>query len=225
MPKTDSFETHTERYDAWFETHRYAFESELQAVRTLLPHNGRGVEIGVGTGQFAAKLGIAVGVEPSAAMRQLAGRRGVEAIDGVAEALPLPDASVDYALMVTTVCFLDDIDAAFAEVYRVLAPGGAFVVGLIDRESLLGQEYQRRKRRNVFYKEAVFHSASEVESALRHAGFRKLRAVQTIFEDPEHMIQVDPVKPGYGKGVFVVFCGTKSKRGTSPTARKRGGRT
>ena len=37
------------------------------------------------------------------------------------------------------------------------------------------------------------------------------------------MIQVDPVKPGYGKGVFVVFRGTKLKRETSPAAGQQDG--
>jgi hypothetical protein len=47
-------------------------------VRSLLPAGGYGVEIGVGTGRFAVSLGIAVGVEPSPAMAELARRRGIE---------------------------------------------------------------------------------------------------------------------------------------------------
>jgi len=37
MPKTDAFETHADRYEAWFEHHGAAYESELWAVRELWP--------------------------------------------------------------------------------------------------------------------------------------------------------------------------------------------
>jgi hypothetical protein len=56
-----------------------------------LPKSGTGVEIGVGTGRFAEPLGIRVGVEPSKAMRQVAQKRGIEVIDGVAQVLPFDD--------------------------------------------------------------------------------------------------------------------------------------
>jgi hypothetical protein len=74
-----------------FEKNVFAYKSELQAVRYLLPKRGTGVEIGVGTVRFAEPLGIRVGVEPSKAMREVAQKRGIEVIDGVAEALPFND--------------------------------------------------------------------------------------------------------------------------------------
>ena len=68
------------------------------------------MEIGVGTGRFAEPLGFREGVEPSPAMAERARRRGLEVTDGVAENLPLPDATYDVALMVTTICFVDDLE-------------------------------------------------------------------------------------------------------------------
>src|SRR6202011_4339241 len=62
--------------------------SELRAVRGLLPKDGVGMEIGVGSGRFAAPLGIRYGVDPSVKMRTLAQARGIEAVEGVAEKLP-----------------------------------------------------------------------------------------------------------------------------------------
>jgi hypothetical protein len=61
---TSSFNSHHRRYEAWFSRHEAAF-SELLAVRALLPWEGKGLEIGVGTGRFSAPLGVEVGVDPS----------------------------------------------------------------------------------------------------------------------------------------------------------------
>ena len=46
------------------------------------------IEIGVGTGRFAAPLGIKVGVDPSMTMLTYAAKRGVLGLQGTAEALP-----------------------------------------------------------------------------------------------------------------------------------------
>jgi hypothetical protein len=63
-----AFNTHHERYEAWFACYEAADLSALLAVRALLPWQGQGLEIGVGTGRFAAPLGIRVGVGPSLTM-------------------------------------------------------------------------------------------------------------------------------------------------------------
>lgn len=207
MAQTDVFDLHVDAYENWFEQHSHAYTSELEAVRGLLPQTGLGVEVGVGTGRFAVPLGVRLGVEPSTAMRRVAEARGVDVLDGTAEALPLSDQEVDYVLMVTTLCFLDDVEQALREVRRVLRPDGCVVVGFIDRESQLGRRYEQHKNESVFYRHARFHSAGEVEQALRQAGFAAFEFRQTIFGDPGAMRQPDPVLEGYGKGAFVVVKG------------------
>src|SRR6056297_1468238 len=158
MPKTGPFETHVDRYEAWFERHAAAYESELRAVHELWPADIEGLEIGVGAGHFAGPLGIRTAVEPAAAMRKAAVRRGIDALDGVAERLPFPDARFDAALMVTTICFLDNPERAAREMYRVLRPAGCAVIGFVDRESVLGRAYERKRDSSVFYGEAQFYS-------------------------------------------------------------------
>ena len=64
-PRTAAFEANIDRYDRWYEEHRRAYRAELDAVRRLLPAAGSGLEIGVGTGRFAAPLGVGVGLDPS----------------------------------------------------------------------------------------------------------------------------------------------------------------
>ena len=63
--------------------HLPAYEPEIRAVKELVPPSGKGLEIGVGTGQFAALLGVKVGVEPAKAMAAIARKRkrGIKVLD------------------------------------------------------------------------------------------------------------------------------------------------
>lgn len=215
MARTHPFDTHTARYESWFERHRFAYESELAALRALLPaHVERAVEIGVGTGRFAAPLRIRLGLEPSQAMAQIARQRGIEVIEGVAEALPWADNEFDLVLMVTTICFVDDLERSFHEAYRVLKADGVLLIGMVDRQSPLGQEYKRRKFENVFYREANFYSTEEVVDVLRRVGFEDFKFAQTIFRPLEEIQQLEPVKSGYGEGSFVAIRTRKYNVGT-----------
>ena len=204
MPKVESFEKSVDKYEAWFDRNRAAYASELEALRALLPKSGKGLEVGVGTGRFAAPLGIRVGVDPAKAMGKLAMERGIEVRFGVGENLPCKDSSFDFVLLVTTICFLDDVPAAFGEAYRVLKSGGSILVGFIDRESSLGKVYEQRKQDSEFYRDATFLSVSEVMRHLKQAGFRGFVFRQTIFQNPTEMKEADPVRSGYGEGSFVV---------------------
>ena len=209
MAKIEPFEKHKFKYEEWFEKNEFAYKSELQAVRYLLPKKGTGVEIGVGTGRFAEPLGIRVGVEPSKAMRKVAQKRGIEVIDGVAEALPFEDCLFDFALMVTTICFVDDIEASFKEAFRVIKPAGFFINGFVDRKSPLGRFYQKHRAKNVFYNIATFYSVDDVIPYMKKAGFRNLTFTQTIFHTLDEIKEVEAMKEGYGEGSFVVVSGMK----------------
>jgi SAM-dependent methyltransferase len=196
--------THHVRYDDWFERHRAAYLSELLAVRVLLPWEGRGLEIGVGTGRFAGPLGVEFGIDPAGEMLGYAGARGVKVACAVAEALPFAGGIFDYALVVTTICFVIDPKATLREIARVLRPGGKVVIGLIDRESPLGQDYLAHQAENVFYREATFYSAAEVEALLKDTGFSDLVWVQTLSSPPSKIHDIEPISAGTGRGAFLV---------------------
>ena len=125
-------------------------------------------------------------------------------IDGVAEDLPLKDEIYDFALMVTTICFVDDLEQSFREAWRVIKPGGSLIVGFVDRESPLGKIYQKHKAKSVFYRTATFYSVDEVASCMKKAGFESLDFAQTIFHNLDEIKGIESVKEGYGEGSFVV---------------------
>jgi len=205
MPKTAPFDKHLKEYEQWFVDHYPVFQSELEAIRQVLPSGGECVEIGVGSAIFATPLGVKRGIEPSAAMREKAKERGVDVIDGIAEDLPFPGESIDSALMVTTVCFVDDVIQAFREVHRVLKPEGSFVIGFVDKNSLLGQWYLQNKAKSLFYQDATFYSTAELLTYLKETGFVVELVRQTVFGRLDEINEVQLSLPGYGEGCFVVI--------------------
>lgn len=205
MARIQPFEEHSVEYEKWFVDNKFVYQSEIMAIRWHLPKKGRGLEIGVGSGRFAAPLGIAEGLEPSPKMAEVARERGISVTEGVAEDLPFEDSVFDFLLMVTTICFVDDLDRSFREAYRVLKEGGALVIGFIDRESPVGKIYNKFKEHSVFYRMATFYSVGEVLDSLEKAGFRRFSFSQTIFNELKKITAPEPTREGYGEGSFVAI--------------------
>jgi ubiquinone/menaquinone biosynthesis C-methylase UbiE len=204
MAKIEPFEKYPYQYEDWFERNKFVYESELRAISKQLPESKKGIEIGVGSGRFAAPLGIKIGVEPSNEMGKLAQKRGIEVINGMAESLPFDDSQFDFALMTTTICFVDDMVASFQEAYRVLKPGGFLIIGFIEKESPIGRLYQKHKGESMFYGIATFYTVDEVISNLKKVGFKNFNFTQTIFHNLAEIRDIEPIKEGYGEGSFVV---------------------
>lgn len=101
-----------------------------EAVRRhLRPRPGMTlVDIGAGTGQFAAAFSewfevSVVAVEPSAAMRaQIPRTPSIDVLEGDATSLPLPDESVDAAWLSLVLHHVPDLEVAARELRRVLRP-------------------------------------------------------------------------------------------------------
>ncbi|MFA5924448.1 MAG: class I SAM-dependent methyltransferase [Methylococcaceae bacterium] len=211
MPKAAPFEAHHQHYEAWFKKHEAAYISELLALRAFVPWDGRGIEIGVGSARFAAPLGVQVGVDPSPAMLVHAAARGISVVEGTAENLPFVAACFDFALVVTTLCFVDSPVRMLEEARRVLKPGGRLVIGFIDRDSDLGQDYLAHQNENIFYREATFYSADEVARLLLETGFTIDAWGQTLARPLPDTREIESLRPGQGQCAFVVVAATREK--------------
>lgn len=209
MPKIEGYESHAEEYEQWFNEHPAIYQAEIKAIQQLLPL-GKGIEIGAGSGLFMAPLGTDTGIEPSAAMRQIAQQRGLTLINGVAEALPIKEAIYDYALFITSTCFLDDPVLAYQEAARVTKPKGTIIIAFLEKNSHLGQTYQIHKDKSPFYCDATFYSFEEITSMLEQAGFENFKSVQTVL-DPSHPQPATTILPGHDQGAFIVVRAEKKE--------------
>lgn len=197
------FTEHHQAYDAWFDRNPLVYQAELRAVHSLLPQ-GRGLEVGVGSGRFAGPLGVGLGLDPSWSMLELARGRGVGCINGRAEALPVRTEVLDYLLLVTVLCFLPEPLVALREARRVVKKGGRAVIAFIDGMSPLGKQYEAGKKSSVFYQDARFYPVEEVLALLRRAGFSAFTIRQTLVGPVNAIGPNEPVAAGWGQGGLVV---------------------
>jgi SAM-dependent methyltransferase len=103
---------------------------EFLAARLGLGPGRTVVDLAAGTGKLTRPLlasgADVVAVEPVAEMRA-ALPAGARALEGTAEAIPLADASADVVTVAQAFHWFD-VDAALAEIHRVLRGGGALVL-------------------------------------------------------------------------------------------------
>jgi ubiquinone/menaquinone biosynthesis C-methylase UbiE len=102
--------------------------------RLLAGLSGRVVEVGAGNGlnfwHYPNTVSEVVAVEPEPYLRdraEEAARKVLVAVsvtDGVADALPLADASVETGVASLVLCTVPDQEGALAELRRVIRPGG-----------------------------------------------------------------------------------------------------
>jgi ubiquinone/menaquinone biosynthesis C-methylase UbiE len=130
-----------------YDTTRAASPSVLGPLREALAGapGRRLVDIGGGTGNYSRALRdegwepLVIDREP--AMLAQAAAKGLETLTGDAQELPLPDASVDAAMLVSMLHHVEDPAVALAEARRILRPGGRLALQIFTLEDLAGLWY------------------------------------------------------------------------------------
>lgn len=132
----------------------------------------RHLDVAVGTGAIARSAvdivgasGSVLGLDPSMGMLQQAVRSArIPVIQGVAERLPLPDASFDFLSMGYALRHVGDLRTTFDEYARVLKPGGKLLIlEFAQPKSRLGYAVGR------FYLNRVVPWLSQIGSGKKQA--------------------------------------------------------
>lgn len=119
-------------------TYRPVHNAVLPALRA--GRTRRVLDIGCGTGQLAARIRQAlpaasvVGCDFSAGMlqRAVARSQAIDWVRGDAGRLPFRDGAFDAVVSTEAFHWFPDQDAALAELFRVLAPGGRLLLALVN---------------------------------------------------------------------------------------------
>ncbi len=159
--------------------------AEIRAHRDelLAGLRGRVVEVGAGSGanfpHYPPEVGEVVAVEPESYLREQARAAAdgaavrVTVLDGIADALPLEDASCDAAVACLVLCSVPDQATALAELLRVLKPGGElrFYEHVHAHTPWMARAQQLVDR--TFWPRAFggCHTARDTVAAIERAGF------------------------------------------------------
>jgi arsenite methyltransferase len=170
------------------------------------------LDVGCGPGFYAAELldevgpeGSIVGVDRSPQMlavaaRRCQGRGNVEFHEGDATSLPVEDAGFDAALSVQVLEYVADVDAALAELHRVLRPGGRVVVWDVDwaTVSWYSRDPARMARVLGAWDDHLTHPSlpQTLAARLRSVGFTDVQAEGHSFTTAE------PSPDAYGTAIM-----------------------
>lgn len=151
--------------------------ASLQPGETLLDlGSGGGIDCLIAARELG-QTGRVIGIDITESMVLLSrhnqakmGMSQIEFLRGEIEDLPLPDASVDVVISNDTINLSPDKDAAFSEMFRVLKPGGRFVICDLATDDGLPAQW----RSNLFKLAGCLNGAlelCELVAKLRRAGF------------------------------------------------------
>lgn len=182
------FDTRAAEYDAWYdgEPGKGIFAMEVECLKPFLqtcprPH----LEIGVGTGRFAAALKVEYGLDPAPGPLRIAASRGIQVVRAVGEKVPFADGSFGGVLLALTLCFVDNPLAVLRETRRILRPDGRLMLGLVPGESPWAKHYLRKgDEGHWIYRGARFYSREQIESLLRLSRFEVVAYRSSLFQRP-----------------------------------------
>ncbi|MGW1150838.1 arsenite methyltransferase [Streptomyces rubiginosohelvolus] len=129
------------------------------------------------------------------ANQKKAGATNVEFLKGTIEAIPLPANTIDVVISNCVINLSTDKPAVFAEMFRVLAPGGRIGISDVVADDQLGPD-QRAERGDYVGCIAGALSFTEYREGLASVGFTNIELTPThAVADGMHSATVRAVKP------------------------------
>ncbi|OYT61124.1 MAG: hypothetical protein B6U69_04220 [Thermofilum sp. ex4484_15] len=126
----EAFERNADYYEEWYRKPlgRYVLRAELNALNSLVPKRGLGLDVGGGTGEFSSKLKgrEVICLDPALRMLKKAREKGVDCVAGVAGLPPFRDSSFDFLLLVTVLEFLREPVNDLKSLKRLLRDSSPF---------------------------------------------------------------------------------------------------
>ncbi len=202
------FDQYAAKYDAWFMENRNVLYSEVNLVASVLAGAGRILSVGCGSGLFEAILrqerGISIrdGIEPSAAMAEIARKRGLNVAVATAEDADFGTGAYDTIMFNGTPSYIAGLAGVVRKVYTALPPGGRVIMIDVPKESSYGLLYNLAKALGTwnhellqgvyppnpypmeFVEVANWRTTAEKVEMLQQAGFVNLSFAQTLTRHP-----------------------------------------
>lgn len=230
----ESFDIYANEYDSWFIENSNVLETEVKLVASCLKDSGDVLSIGCGSGLFekimANKYGLTVrkGIEPSAAMAEIARKRGMEVTIGTGEEADYGVEEFDTVLFNGCPCYMQDLGLALRKAYAALRKGGKIVVIDVPKESAYGLLYNLVLSVGTWdhpllegctplmpypielVKQANWRTTAEKVELIKESGFVNLEFSQTLTAAPCYTHEnVEEPCEGFDKGSYVAITAYK----------------
>ncbi|MGB9695840.1 MAG: class I SAM-dependent methyltransferase [Ignavibacteria bacterium] len=197
-------------YDHYYETEEGQMVDilEKQVISSFVEKipGGRVLEVGCGTGHWtkylvdSLKFSEIIAIDTSEAMLEIARRKITDKVRfdlADAEKLSFNNNDFDVVVAITVMEFVSNIPSAFGEIYRVLRPGGHFVGGFLNQNSMLG----KHKDESEIFRTAHFFTETELDSYLSKFGQPILKQC-VHYSDDYKILDGTPLASKY-QGAFI----------------------
>jgi 2-polyprenyl-3-methyl-5-hydroxy-6-metoxy-1,4-benzoquinol methylase len=156
------------------------YEKTRAFLHKHYPEKGKLIEVGSGFGYllnfFKQDGWNVVGVEPNVGLCKYAeSELGIETIPTILEKAELEDRSADAVLMMHVIEHVSDPYSTLKEVYRILKPGGIFVMETPRYDTLMFKLLGKRERSLSCNGHIYFFTTSTLEKLATKAGFMVLK--------------------------------------------------